>query len=1608
MSDVPLPPSSPPSVTPAPHDDDDEQQQQQQQQPQEDYDSSSLLPPLPSHDGDDDDLNEDSVQHYANDYDRDDSNLPPSGLDDPDTSLNRTLNEEREMHRKLMDIESSFIPEPSMLHVGGTAAAGRDDMYLAGTDAPSTPQKTGDIEGQDSLISPEIPRDMYKTPAPARTVDPEPSMVEPGNQSLEGDSLVGINTSSLETISTPPTTAAAARTVSRVISAASSRSGRFGDSVGEEQQAHGHGHNFEDEGGSHTEREVDIEATPRKPRTQIVNQSPPLSRSLQSVNTDDNDLSQTVGFRGAADSIELQRTRPKFLTNRRSSYRLSTSSVATANTDGSDATMGMDYALQSGGALPSHGGRASHGHEQKRDLSRSISLGSMASGISNLSDDHPYERRIFSGVSELSLHTLNEEESASQRPVSPGTTVKQGDETAPMTPKAKTTDPSSPPATVLTQIQNRQPPSTVKKYQETAAPSPDKRSISRTPGFGRGKNMTLKEQSSTIDRLSKENFDLKMRIHFLNQALNKRSEDGIKEMISENVELKSDKIKAQKDNQALRRTIRELERQLKEKADLADENKDEQASEAGKRTIDEEEFLYLRERLETYEVEIERLRAENITRESEKRKLAEMVKALGDGRSGISDSGAREEQDMWKDILEAETAAREQSEEENKRLRNQILQLENDISSHEARYRKGHQTFSQVGSDYESSRSYATSNPTREDFELLRQENNALRREVTAQTSMLTSRNREKEKLYQEIEDLKLDRRNEGRSIAGDSIFDRSASRAQSRAMSQASDNDRDTLENRNGELRDQVSALKLDNQGLRSQLDEYANELSSVEREYQAELDRVSQELRDLQAQRDQALQAIEEREAELQELKAAAQEELDILGEELDLKHEDCQRLEAEVRNQQENLDALQAEVRSANEGISRLEEDAQSNLLKYKAVQQELDYVNQEIDSMERNLVEANNKVQRLTVQQESSQNEIAFLREEQDGDKIKIGDLESELRFVQTSLQSEKEKTSELDRQLADERYQHEMVSSKEKQEVQRIIDDLNRESTASKEEIRKLKKSLSSREVEATMWKDRLMELENSLREALGDLNGTRSSLLTSITKLQKELESTSLELESVRASLDEKEALLRNRDALLESHGLETQKLADLLERERQARRADKHSFEQSLKSHQQASRTIVQNNSRITDLESARNQDRKRFNHLEQQYKDQLNERNVMFLTLWKRLSAMCGPDWSHSNSLINGNLPSQEVIGNMLFWPGFSKNLLLAVKTVENSINGFKSRVRTVERNLMKEYQTLENNMNARIKKLDRLEEIVRQMQSNPRRSNNTPPNTNAEIAKLKGENRLLKAELNLLQSHSRAKVADDSSARGQPSRMASSRSVGSSLARFSTGSEQGTPTNTRSGRSNSSVSRGSSNVAQPSPFSSSTTLANNQGSSEVSAHHHGSGPSHGGYPLSPKSEANQDRWIQRLRDLERRLKAEREARLLDRSGARERLAERNAENEKLRAALERERMNRVASSFGTDGGGDEPDRNPRTPERARLHDNNSRDRGNRNKGRADSRSSGTDVVVIDHGYEPDSRGHSEGRSTRSGSYDGEGDDDDDGTGTDDDGGLCVEVVV
>lgn len=278
------------------------------------------------------------------------------------------------------------------------------------------------------------------------------------------------------------------------------------------------------------------------------------------------------------------------------------------------------------------------------DMARSFSLGSIESGISGFGDENPLEKRNASVSVEdggvTGLQTLDEEETP---PPNTENNREMTDDSAPVTPKAprRAGHDTSANTAITGRIRGAQ-------FPGDRGMSPSKRTSVPTPGFTRsGHTMTLKEQSSTIDRLSKENFDLKMRIHFMNEALDKRSEEGVKEVVSENVELKSDKINLQKQNHGLRRRVRDMEKQLKEKeSDKGSiEYNDPDASEDDDRDQgQQEENLFLRGRLDSYEMEIEKLRSDIFAKESEKRRMAEVVRSLSESRGAISsDVGAREE-----------------------------------------------------------------------------------------------------------------------------------------------------------------------------------------------------------------------------------------------------------------------------------------------------------------------------------------------------------------------------------------------------------------------------------------------------------------------------------------------------------------------------------------------------------------------------------------------------------------------------------------------------------------------------------------------------------------------------------------------------------------------------------------------------------------------------------------------------------------------------------------------------------------------------------------------------------------------------------------------------
>ena len=556
----------------------------------------------------------------------------------PDTSI---LNES-EMERKLMDMEPSFLSELSP--AGPQGKSGADDTFLFGS--PKSESQSGDpmrgglrresaaVTGKDannqhytSPQSPVTPPESYQTPAP-------------GRDSEDVNNLDEGNTSSLETISSSPTAAAAARTVSRVISTAS----LGGYETADEQH-------FDSSAQKPRQlSSVDEEATPKKPASSAKSLSPTGSPTpTRATKLDNFDESANGDVEEEARSVTSPRKRPKILKSRfssqRSSYSSHTSHTTTSTDPGSDITLGADYALQSGGAVPFSNSGSSRPH---MDLSRSISLGSIASGISALSDGEDKSKPV--GTVTDGLDPLPEEEDFTSRGSSLRSRAKVP--STPQTPRAMSRSLNTPTDTIIAQhVKDMEVPGTVSRgYQDRfQTSSPDRRngpSVNGRPG----KNMTLKEQSSTIDRLQKENWDLKLKITFLDNALNKRSDEGVKSMISENVELRTIKYNSAKEIRDLKRSIRELEYKLNDREERLASclKEEEEKSEARAYSTEgvgelETEITFLRERVETYEVQVEKLRQENAGKEGEKRRLAEVVKSLSERRNGASDIGVREE-----------------------------------------------------------------------------------------------------------------------------------------------------------------------------------------------------------------------------------------------------------------------------------------------------------------------------------------------------------------------------------------------------------------------------------------------------------------------------------------------------------------------------------------------------------------------------------------------------------------------------------------------------------------------------------------------------------------------------------------------------------------------------------------------------------------------------------------------------------------------------------------------------------------------------------------------------------------------------------------------------
>ncbi|KAK2873778.1 hypothetical protein FQN49_002082 [Arthroderma sp. PD_2] len=130
-----------------------------------------------------------------------------------------------------------------------------------------------------------------------------------------------------------------------------------------------------------------------------------------------------------------------------------------------------------------------------------------------------------------------------------------------------------------------------------------------------GQNMTLREQENIINKFDKENFGLKLKIHYLEEQLKKAGPELNQAALKENTELKVTKVTMHRDLHRCKKSLLHAERDL-ESCQLQLQELREKLSLKQSDTTKQEAIIWMREEMETKEAEIAELREQIRSTES--------------------------------------------------------------------------------------------------------------------------------------------------------------------------------------------------------------------------------------------------------------------------------------------------------------------------------------------------------------------------------------------------------------------------------------------------------------------------------------------------------------------------------------------------------------------------------------------------------------------------------------------------------------------------------------------------------------------------------------------------------------------------------------------------------------------------------------------------------------------------------------------------------------------------------------------------------------------------------------------------------------------------------
>ncbi|GAA5840186.1 hypothetical protein JCM11251_005940 [Rhodosporidiobolus azoricus] len=593
------------------------------------------------------------------------------------------------------------------------------------------------------------------------------------------------------------------------------------------------------------------------------------------------------------------------------------------------------------------------------------------------------------------------------------------------------------------------------------------RSSGEKMGGGAGQNMTLREQEKVIDELKKDNFSLKLKLHFYTQRLDSLSPSSLNDAAKENVELKVAFETVRGEVKRYKKLLREAERALdglRAGVEFGGGVRGAQGGGGGGGGGGKAE---------------RKLREEKDEWEKKARELARENKALRD-RAAVRNEGEAEELEDLRYQLRQLTDEFDAMREERDDLRRELVD--------------------------EADRSGVTIGGTsvREKLRGLEEENAHLLSTVRAQTTLAQSAKEERRILVDEVEGLKADL-----DAVENELRLAQQREGQARGWGEEGDEEgRAELEEALNHHRDLSTSLSLQLEDLKLQLDSK-----------ESEVEELIGDLEEARAAEEELRAALEEREAEADELRRRVEErERELEGEqgEVEALGEDLQKLGAQIFSLESDLDAKDAEIDALRRDLEVVDRELEEKEKMHEGVVVGL---KEKLQANKKSLSDLQHTHSTLTTSNTfltSQYEDLALSHAQLEQEKVR---LQEEAEEIMRALRREEEERDE------DARNWEKEVREKEEQ-GRRREEELEQDLATSQHDLSTLRSTLTAREADLSSLQAALRDLEQGNGEATSAAELERDGVRRELERVREELEDVRARLESSERERREREVRL--------------------------------------------------------------------------------------------------------------------------------------------------------------------------------------------------------------------------------------------------------------------------------------------------------------------------------------------------------------------------------------------------------------------------------------------------------------------------------------------------